>query len=201
MNSRSFLVRSVLKRKALPKLYLYGLLLAAGAGKEIQAQGLVASATLSGVSMGRGEYDYTLTLLNSPTSTAGIGMFWFGWEAGQADFLTSEPTSIQTPSAWNAIVEGGGAGDGYSVQFVTFTSPLAPGSSVAFTFESPDSPRVMAEPASLYPEYPTLTAQVYSGHAASGLQDVFLVQEVPEPGAWTLLGTGAVAIGLLRRKR
>ena len=84
---------------------------------------------------------------------------------------------------------GGGADDGYSIQFVTFTTPLKPGSSVTFTFHSPDSPKIMASPASLYPEYATLTSQVYSAHAADGLQGLFVAQIVSPPTA----GLGTLA--------
>ena len=71
---------------------------------------------------------------------------------------------------------GGGSDDGYSVQFVTFTNPLKPGSSVTFSFDSTDSPSTMAGPAVFYAEYATLTSQVYSNPAASGVQDVFVAQ-------------------------
>jgi hypothetical protein len=37
----------------------------------------------------------------------------------------------------------------------------------------------MAGPASLYPQYMTLTSQVYSGHDADGLQEVFIAQLIP----------------------
>jgi hypothetical protein len=152
----------------------------------VQARGILAGAQLSGVSLGKGEYAYTLTLDNYAASTSDIGMFWFAWEAGAADFMSSHPASIQTPAAWNATAEGGGGDDGYSIQFVTFTSPLTPGSSVTFTFDSADSPKVMAGPAPIYPEYQMLNSQVYSGHAADGLQELFVAQVVPAPGPTNL---------------
>jgi hypothetical protein len=175
MNSSIFWGRSSLGRNAFSKFYLSGLFLVWAASATVQARGILAGAQMSGVSLGRGEYAYTLTLTNSPASSASIGLFWFAWAAGQADFLLSEPTSIQTPAAWNATVEGGSAGDGYSIQFNTFTTPLAPGSSLTFKFDSPDSPRIMAGPAPLYPEYPTLMSQVYSSYDADGLQELFVV--------------------------
>jgi hypothetical protein len=122
---------------------------------------------------------------NYATSTSDIQMFWFGWEAGEANFLNSGPTSIHTPAGWNATVEGG-EGNGYSIQFVTFTTPLTPGSSVTFTFESRDSPKMMAAPASTDPQFATLTSQVYSAHAADGLQEIFVPQLVPAPGPTNL---------------
>jgi len=170
--------RSEIKRHAWLSLYLSAALLA-GTATVARAAAILADAQMSGVSLGLGNYKYTLTLENTAASTSEIGMFWFAWEAGQADFLASEPTSIQTPPGWIAVVEGGDAGDGYSIQFVTYTTPLNPGSSVTFTFNSGDSPSVMASPASLYPQYPTLTSQVYSRHVASGLQQVFVVKLAP----------------------
>ena len=151
----------------------------AGIANSADAAVIKAEAQISGVSVGHGTYAYTLTLHNTAASTASIALFWFAWEAGQADFMTSQPTSINTPAGWSATVDGGGDGDGYSIQFVTFTSPLKPGSSVTFTFNSADSPKMMAGPATLYPEYPTLTSQVYSNPAASGVQDVFVAKLVP----------------------
>jgi hypothetical protein len=192
MNAKFFLARSSLKRRAFLRYYLSALILLGAASATVQANEILAGATLSGVSLGRGDYAYTLTLSNTAASSSDIGMFWFGWEAGEADFLASEPTSIVTPAGWNATVEGGGAGDGYSVQFVTFTTPLTPGSSVTFTFHSPDSPKIMSEPAPLYPEYATLTSQVYSGHAADGLQELFVAQliQAPTPTNLTIALTG-----------
>jgi hypothetical protein len=188
MNSRFFLGCSGFARNAFLKLYLSGLILAGAASTAAQAQSILAGARLSGVLQGRSGYAYTLTLQNTPASTADIGMFWFAWQSGEADFLTSEPTSIQTPDGWTSVVEGGGGGDGYSIQFITFTTPLTPGSSVSFNFDSPDPPRIMAGPASFYPEFATLTSQVYSGHAADGLQEVFVVQLVQAPVVSAVLG-------------
>jgi hypothetical protein len=178
MNSRIFPGRPGFGRNAFLKFYLSGSILVGAASTTVQAGVIVAGAQLRGVSLGRGEYAYTLTLENSTASTSDIQMFWFAWNSGQADFLASEPTAIQTPPGWTNVVEGGGAGDGYSIQFITFTTPLTPGSSVTFTFESPDSPKIMAGPAALFPEIQTLSSQVYSGQAADGVQDVFVAQVV-----------------------
>jgi hypothetical protein len=179
MNSRIFLGRSGFERSALSKFCFSGLMLLGAASADVQARGILASAQISGVQLGKAQYAYTLTLENTAASSASIGLFWFAWAAGQADFLSSEPTSIQTPAAWNATVEGGGQGDGYSIQFNTFTTPLAPGSSLTFTFHSSDSPKIMGGPAVFYPEYPTLMSQVYSSYDADGLQELFVATLVP----------------------
>jgi hypothetical protein len=194
MHAENFMGRWGFARKSFLRLCLCGWVMAGALSGSVQAAVIVANAQLTGVSLGRGLYSYTLTLNNSASSTSDIQMFWFGWEAGQADFLASQPASIETPAGWSAVVEGGGGDDGYSVQFVTFTSPLVPGSSLTFTFKSPDSPAVMAGPAELYPQYPTLTSQVYSAHEASGVQDVFVAQVVA-PVQTKSLGTLSAQAG------
>jgi hypothetical protein len=153
------------------------------AGATVQAQSILAAAQLTGVEIRSADYAYTLTLENTVASTSDIQMFWFAWSAGGADYLASEPTSIVTPTGWNYTVEGGGDDDGYSIQFVTFTTPLTPGSSLTFTFHSPDSPKLMAGLAALFPQSPTLTSYVYSAHAADGLQEEFVAQVVSPPSA------------------
>jgi hypothetical protein len=145
-------------------------------GGSVRANEILAGAQITGKSLGHGEYTYALTLQNFTNSSSQIGLFWFAWEAGQADFLASQPTDIQTPPGWEATVEGGGDDDGFSVQFVSYTNALQPGSSITFNFDSTDSPKIMAEPAEFYPEYTTLTSQVFSGHEASGLQEVIIAK-------------------------
>ena len=102
--------RCEFKRHAWLSLCLSGAVLA-GAAAVANAAQILADARMSGGSLGLGNYQYTLTLENTAASTSQIGMFWFAWEAGQADFLASEPTAIQTPPEWVSVVEGGhGAG-------------------------------------------------------------------------------------------
>ena len=163
----------------------------------------MANATLAGTDVGGGEYAYALTLNNTSASTTPIALFWFAWIGGGASFMSSLPTAIQTPAGWGSVVTGGGDEDGYSIQFSTHTSPLRPGSSVTFNFLSLDSPALMAGPAVLYPEYPTLSSQVYSGATGYGVQDIFtakVVQPVPEPNSWFLVGLGLLTLGLVQRR-
>ncbi len=182
MNSRIFFGRSGFERNRFQKLILTALVLAGLAGTPAMAQHILAGAQLSGVALGGNHFAYTLTLENTAASTSDIQMFWFAWAAGGADFLASEPTSILAPAGWNYVLEGGGPDDGYSIQFVTFTTPLTPGSSLTFTFDSTDSPKTMAGPASLFPSSPTLSSVVYSAHAADGVQEQVIAQVVPPPG-------------------
>jgi hypothetical protein len=160
----------------------------------------MSTGNLSGVPNGFGDYEYTLTLNNSPASTADIQTFWFAWLAGQGDFMASSPYAVQTPQGWSYSVQGGGSrGDGYSIKFITFTAPLAPGNSLVFHFESADSPAAMAGRSVPFPQYPTLSSDVYSGHTA-GILDQIVVQPVPEPSVWALFGAGALALGLVLRR-
>src|SRR5580698_8003303 len=117
MNFSVFLGRSSFGRIAIWTYCFSGLILFGAATASVQARGILAGTQISGVSLGRSKYAYTLTLSNYVTSTSDIRTFWFACEAGAADFLDSEPTSIQTPAGWNSTVEGGGGEDGYSIQF------------------------------------------------------------------------------------
>jgi len=163
-------------------------------------QGLITTADLSGVKTSSGIYDYTLTLINSPNSTAYAQTFWFAWQAGQADFMGSMPTQVQAAPGWTSEVVGDGSGDGYSLKFVSSTAPLAPGSSINFYFSSPDSPKVMAGPSPIYPEYPVLSSDVYSGFT-SGIREDIIAQLVPEPSTWALLVAGGLMLSLVAFRR
>ena len=183
--------------------FLAVLLLVGAARPTLHAQGLISSAQISG-SMGPADvYNYMLTLNNSSASTANIQTFWFAWQAGQADFMASSPSSIQTPLGWTYSVDGGGSGDGYSIKFGTSTAPLAPGHSIIFYFASPDSPAVMGGPSPTYPQFPVLSSDVYSGHTA-GIRDDIIGQvvpaSVPEPNVWVLLGLGLIGVAWVSRQ-
>lgn len=161
----------------------------------VQAQpgALLPSAEISGVASGRNEYDYTLTLDNKPASTKSIESFWFAWGAGDGNFLDSIPTKIQSPNGWVANVTHAGEGDGYGILFETGSAPLAPGSSVVFTFSLPDAPATLLRETPFYPGDVTLSASVYSGQVA-GQREPLVVQLVPEPSSLALAGLGALAL-------
>ena len=154
-----------------------------------------------------GIYDYTLTLNNRDSSTTQIGTFWFAWTDSGEDLLLSSPTVTQTPSDWLASVSGGSYTDyygntyydGYSIQFTTASDYLNPGSSLTFQFTSPDSP---ADISGDNPNFGIAikTSFVYSGGPFSDAGNEFLVQTVPEPGAFSLLVVGGLAIAIARYK-
>jgi PEP-CTERM motif len=170
------------------------------------ADGISASALLTPAAVG-GEFDYTITLTNSSSSTDPIGTFWFAWVPGH-DFMPDNPTNILAPAGWNEQITHGASPDGYAIQYVASSTAfdLAPGSSLSgFGFTSPDSPAILSADTTLIPDTPILTSFVYNGAPFSAVSDSFVVQlSVPEPSTLTLglFGLlGACAYARLKRRR
>jgi hypothetical protein len=181
-----------------PKLLSFGVLCMVGATAAGHAQGTLATATISGVAAGS-MYDYTITL-NDVSASTSLETFWFAWNEDGYDFLPSSPTSVTSPSAWSGEIDNAGPGDGYSILYTTSTAPLTPGSSLTFSFVSPDSPAALAGDSPDYPGYPTTTSYVYSGGPFSGASQEFTLTSVPEPGSMTLLASGLGVLWRARRK-
>jgi len=156
--------------------------------------GLIASATLSESQINSNTFHYDLTLNDQGTTT--IGTFWFSWIPG-ANFMPVSPTSISSPSGWNAIVTHGGAGDGFAIQW-TASSPsqdLTAGHSLSgFSFDSTATPAQMT--GSFTSGLPVQTSFVYSGGPFSdgGFQFVATngTTAVPEPSGMDLALIGAI---------
>jgi hypothetical protein len=152
------------------------MLFVVGTTHTLHAQTLSASGQLSGTAS-NGAFNYTLTLNNSDASTTNIETFWFSWVPG-SNFMPVSPTNIGTPSGWTDQVTHGGPGDGYAIQFITSTAPLAPAGSLTFTFTSTSSPATMAGNSGLYSTTPIGTSFVYSGPPETGASDQFIVEIV-----------------------
>jgi PEP-CTERM motif len=159
-----------------------------------------ATATISNTPAGGGDFNYTLTLNNTGTTT--IGTFWFSWVPGQ-DYMNSAPISTSPPAGWAANITHGGSTDGYAIQWLasTATSDLAAGSSLTFSFESAVTPTEIAgdSPFSAHP--PEGTAFIYSGVPFSDGGVELVVESVPEPSALGLLVVGALGISLMGWRR
>ena len=164
------------------------------------AQSLVANAQLSAAAVGARSFDYTITLNNTSASTSSIETFWYAWQPGGGDYLPSSPLSVQPPAGWNAVITGGGVGDGYGLLFETSTAPLAPGSSLSFSFTSPDSPAAVRGNSPWYSGTPVGSSAVYSGHLY-GATETLVVEPVPEPSTLSLLWAGGLLIGGLWLRR
>jgi hypothetical protein len=183
-------------------------LLQAGLNGVLHAQGYLVNAQITSQAAGGGTYNYTIQLNNDSSSTASIGEFWFAWvpDYYTYDLLTSAPTVTQMPADWNDYViynpYGGYYGpDGYSIQFYGGT-PLAPGDSYTFGFNSADSPATLAQNSTYY-GVPTLTSYVYdaSGYDYSGTEILVAPSAVPEPSINCLLGICAVGLLFATRHR
>src|SRR5271154_6126393 len=68
------------------------------------AQGETASGTVSGVlaSDSSGDYDYTITLMNTSSSVS-IDGFWYAWVPGEF-YLPADPNSATAPAGWTATI-------------------------------------------------------------------------------------------------
>ena len=190
--------------------------LALGGIPAAHAQGTInATALVTGVQVGS-VYDYTITLNNLSSSTAGIQTMWFAWLPG-ADLMPSQPSAVTQPNNWTSSVEGGaylynGSSyyyDGYSIEFTTQNagSAVGPGSSATFGFTSPDSPTTLSGNSPDYPFYPIGITYVYAngapgpGSEPGGTSSAFqAVVPVPEPSSLGLLTLGAALFFVARRK-
>jgi len=154
------------------------------------------------------DFNYTITLTNSSSSTDNIGTFWYAWLPG-LNFLPTAPLAFDTPGGWTAQVTSVGPGDGFGIQWVA-TSPsaeLTPGSSLVFGFTSADTPQQIAGISPYYPNppIPVNTSFVYQNGPFSGDSAQFLVtpqfSAVPEPSSLALGVIGVlVSFAYLRMK-
>ena len=170
--------------------------------------GLIASADITSTPNGS-NYDYTVILHNTGTTT--IGTFWLAWVPSGYDFMATSPLSVTAPVGWYGYVTNLGAGDGYGIEYYSYSSlyNLQAGQSLSsFAFESADTPASLAGSSVFYAGTPTATSVVYSQGPFSdaGYQFVATVDSaaVPEPSPLVLIATFvAVVLGgsYMRRKR
>jgi hypothetical protein len=142
----------------------------------VSAAPLVASATAT-VRPDGSDFDYSIALTNTSSSTVGLGTFWFAWVPGQ-DFLPSNPISETSPNGWAVnLISHEGSSDGFAIQWVS-TSPasdLGPGKSLVFGFKSPDPPAALSGTSQFFQGTPIGTSFVYQGGPFVGASDQFLV--------------------------
>jgi hypothetical protein len=172
----------------------FGILSAAIAAKSQAAES--ETSTLSSQSLGGGEFQYNIALTNTSTTNTNIGTFWFGWVPG-ADFMDVNPTSITLPAGWTDNITHTGATDGYAIQWLAGASPLTPGNTDSFSFDSTDTLAQLLGPSPFAQHQTETTSFIYSGAPFSDAGVQFTV--VPEPATLGLLTAGA--FGLLMRRR
>lgn len=164
-----------------------------------------ASATFTAHDNGDGTWNYSMSLKN--TGTTNIETWWFGWIPGY-DFM-SDPRSVlnnplsnlTAPSNWSVSDQPEDFSPNYhSVQWVTTTSPLTPGATLAgFNFTSTESPTNLTGPSYFGAFYPVDSSYVYVGAPETDAGFLFEPSQVtatPEPFSLSLLAFSAL---LLRR--
>jgi hypothetical protein len=160
------------------------------------ANGISATATITDTEISPGEYQYSLTLNNTGTTT--IGTFWFGWVPGEG-FLTATPTSVVAPTGWTDSVTNSGA----AVRWVTTTNLLAAGDSLSgFEFDSTETPAqlLLTVPSGVGAGDPVTTSYVYIGAPLGDPGYKLDAQLTPEPSTMLLLLTGSGLVGFVKRK-
>lgn len=148
-----------------------------------------ASATISALLAGDGNYDYTITLDN--TGSTDLNGFWYGWTAADGFDLPSYPVSAGNSLGWD--------NDLYynSIEWMNNTgTALAPGDSATFTFESPDTPAaITASPSGNSVAYTDVAwfgyPEDYPGYSTGAFNPTLIT--VPEPSALALFAIGAIA--------
>jgi hypothetical protein len=133
--------------------------------ESLEKRALLANITPSAVinsTPDGSDFDYTITLTNSSSSTSGIGTFWYAWVPGE-DFLATRPISVTPPTGWSDQITNVGSKDGFAIEYTANSSAsyLAPGKSLNFMFKSADTPASVNGNSVFYPTTPVGTSFVY----------------------------------------
>lgn len=165
-----------------------GAAIVAGAATHVEAQGEVASGTVS--SSGSGPYTYDLTFADGSGASQPIGSVWYAWIPGQF-YLPGTPTGASAPKGWTATVFNN------SVQFVAGSSAddILPGASLSgFSYQASFTPAQLASAAN------SGKSVAYNGPLFNDGGNTFTVTVAPEPSSIALLVTGAAGLFMARRR-
>jgi len=153
--------------------------------ESLEGRALMASITASGLissTPAGSNFNYTIALSNSSSSTASIGTFWYAWIAVPfEDFLATKPVSVSPPAGWTETLTNIGSTDGYAIEFVSSGAAdnVQPGSTLNFGFTSADTPASVNGDSVFYPGTPVGTSFVYSLGPEQGVSDQFVVAAAP----------------------
>lgn len=108
-----------------------------------------------------GVFHYDIDVKDSGTTN--IGTLWYGWVPGK-DFLGLSPTNLAAPAGWQVHVTNTGATDGFAVQWINNSGPLAAGQTLSgFSFDSTESPAVLMGNSQFFSGTPISTTFIYGG--------------------------------------
>ncbi len=158
---------------------------------------ITASAVISSTPAGP-NFDYTIDLSNSSSSTTSIGTFWYAWTPQPfQDLLATKPVSVSAPAGWTDEIINVGSSDGFSIEFnASGIASVPAGTSLDFGFTSPDTLASVNGNSPFYPGTPVGTSFVYSQDSEGGTSDEFVVtqaatlQSIAVTPANTSLATG-----------
>ena len=75
-----------------------------------------ASATIVATPIAGDEFQYTITLNDTGTTT--IGTVWFAWDdLPDQNFLKTAPSTVGSPTGWKSLVTHGSKTDGFGIQW------------------------------------------------------------------------------------
>ncbi len=143
--------------------------------------GITASGTITSAASGS-NFNYTINLTNSVSSSASIGTFWYAWIPQPfEDFLATKPVSVSPPTGWTQTLTNIGSSDGYGIEYVSSGTAynVQPGGSLNFSFTSADPPASVNGNSTFYPGTPVGTSFVYSGGPEQGTAAEFVVAPAP----------------------
>jgi hypothetical protein len=163
----------------------YAVAVAAGlAASILSSQAQSASATISYVPVA-GSFDYTIILKN--TGSDNLNSFWYGWTQS-GNNLPTDPVSPGNSSGWANDLSGN------SIMWINSSgTPLSPGNTATFTFDSTATPLAITTPPS--GESVAYVGGIdFSQGVAGDSTGVFspVLVSVPEPSTFGLLAIGSL---------
>ncbi|HEY2893503.1 MAG TPA: dockerin type I domain-containing protein [Pirellulales bacterium] len=162
-------------------------------GLTIASSGVASSAAAAELAAGVILYQqvdattfrYTIDLNNTGTTT--VGTLWYSWvpQPGQ-DFLAASPTNVVGPTGWTAIITHEAADDGFAIQWVNTTTPLASGKTLlGFRFDSHSTPAELTANSVFHTTFPVGTSFIYAGAPLAPGDAGFQFTIAPTTHPWT----------------
>jgi len=170
--------RPAVRFRRWPCLLLVVAFLAFHAGGSPVWAALHANADILFAKVDATTYRYSIDLQNTGTTT--IGTFWYAWVPGE-DFLPTSPTNIQSPTGWSAFITGGGANNGFAIEWLADDPIAASTVQGGFGFDAVDSPTQLLGHSPTHPTQNVGTSFVYEAAPLADPGFQFTVNPVAHP--------------------